>query len=242
VINLVMDIKKPSQQRTTPQLRIWDLPTRLFHWLLVLCVTGAIVTVNVGGTWMDWHVRFGIASFALLLFRVIWGLIGSRYARFTQFITSPAKTVAYLRGPQHKEAGHSPLGAWSVVAMLALLLLQSTSGLFTSDDVLTQGPFVQFISNDQVAWFTRINSFNEYFIYAIIGLHLVAITIFSVRGRGLVKPMLTGDAPKHTLPTGTQTARDDWRVRVAALLLAVLLIGLAWWLLDLTFNAPMSFG
>lgn len=74
---------------------------------------------------MDWHVRFGIASFALLIFRMLWGFVGSRYARFAQLITSPAKTLAYLRGPQHKEAGHNPLGAWSVVAMLALLLVQS---------------------------------------------------------------------------------------------------------------------
>lgn len=74
---------------------------------------------------MDWHVRFGIASFALLIFRMLWGFVGSRYARFAQLDTSPAKTLAYLRGPQHKEAGHNPLGAWSVVAMLALLLVQS---------------------------------------------------------------------------------------------------------------------
>lgn len=237
-----MENNQPNQQRAAPQLRIWDLPTRVFHWLLVLCVTGAIVTVNIGGAWMDWHVRFGIASFVLILFRVIWGIVGSRYARFTQFITSPAKTLNYLRGPQRKEAGHNPLGAWSVLAILLLLLLQSTTGLFTSDDVLTQGPLAQFVSNDQVAWFTRIHSFNEYFIYAVIILHLVAIAIYSLRGKGLVKPMMTGDVPKHTLPAGTPSARDDLRVRLGALLLGILLALLAWWLLDLTFHAPMSFG
>lgn len=237
-----MQNKHPTHQHAAPQLRIWDLPTRLFHWLLVLCVTGAIVTVNIGGAWMDWHVRFGIASFVLILFRIIWGIVGSRYARFTQFITSPTNTLAYLRGSQRKEAGHNPLGAWSVLAMLVLLLLQSTTGLFTSDDVLTQGPLAQFVSNDQVAWFTRIHSFNEYFIYAFIVLHLVAIAIYSLCGKGLVKPMISGDVPKHTLPAGTPSARDDWRVRLGALLLGILLALLAWWLLDLTFNAPMSFG
>ncbi len=237
-----MDNPQSRLHRSSPQLRVWDLPTRLFHWLLVISVTGAIVTVNIGGAWMDWHVRFGIASFVLLLFRIVWGLLGPRYARFTQFVTSPAKTLNYLRGDQRKEAGHNPLGAWSVLAMLALLVLQSSTGLFTSDDVLTQGPFVQFISSDQVAWFTRIHSFNEYFLYAIIALHLVAIAFYSVKGEGLVKPMVTGDIPKHTLPSGTQSARDDWRVRVGALLLGILLALLAWWLLDLMFNAPMSFG
>ena len=232
----------PKANGKLPQVRVWDLPTRLFHFLLAVCVTGALITVNIGGGWMDWHVRFGIASFALLLFRVIWGLVGPRYARFSQFFSSPAKTRAYLRGQASKTAGHSPLGAWSVIAMLMLFLLQSTTGLFTSDDILTQGPFVQFVSNSQVAIFTRIHSFNEYFLYAILALHLVAIAFYSLRKHGLVKPMVTGNVPTHTLPSGTQSARDDWRVRIGALLLALVLAALAWWLLDLAFNAPASFG
>ena len=107
-----------------PSLRIWDLPTRLFHWLLAVSITGALITINLGGGWMEWHVRFGIASFVLLLFRIVWGLIGPRYARFSQFVTSPSKTINYLRthrGARH--AGHNPLGAWSVIAMLMLFLL-----------------------------------------------------------------------------------------------------------------------
>jgi cytochrome b len=233
----------PQRNTTqTPRLRVWDLPTRLFHWLFALSVTGAIVTINVGGIWMDWHVRFGIASFVLLLFRMIWGLIGPRYARFSQFIVSPTKTLAYVRGSSPKQAGHNPLGAWSVLAMLLLFLIQSTSGLFASDDILTQGPFAQYVSNDQVAWFTRIHRLTEYALYAIIALHLLAISLYAIRGQNLVKPMVTGDAPKHTLPSGTQNARDDWRVRLAAGLLGIALAALAWWLLDLTFSAPASFG
>lgn len=229
-------------QKTAPTLRIWDLPTRLFHWLLAVSITGALLTINLGGGWMEWHVRFGIASFVLLLFRVVWGLIGPRYARFSQFVTSPSKTIAYLRishGSRH--AGHNPLGAWSVLAMLLLFLFQSSTGLFANDDVMTQGPLAQFVSNNTVALLTRVHRLTEYLLYAIILLHLGAIAFYSLRGEALVQPMVTGDVPKHTLPSGTQSARDDWRVRLGALVLAVAFGTLAWWLWDLAFNAPMSF-
>jgi cytochrome b len=228
--------------RQAPQLRIWDLPTRLFHWLLAVSITGALVTINLGGGWMEWHVRFGIASFVLLLFRLVWGIIGPRYARFSQFLTSPAKTIAYLReshGARH--AGHNPLGAWSVLAMLLLFIFQSATGLFTNDDVMTQGPLAQFVNNDTVALFTRMHRFSEYLLYAIIALHLAAIAFYTLRGEKLVQPMVSGDVPKHTLPSGTQSARDDWRVRLGALLLATALGTLAWWLWALAFDAPASF-
>ena len=227
---------------STPALRIWDLPTRLFHWLLALSITGALVTINLGGGWMDWHVSFGILSFVLLLFRVIWGLIGPRYARFSQFLCSPAKTLSYLRdGKGSRHAGHNPLGAWSVIAMLGLFLFQSSTGLFANDDVMTQGPLAQFVSNDTVALFTRLHRLSEYALYAIIALHLGAIAFYSFRGEGLVKPMVTGDVPKHTLAAGTHSARDDWRVRLGASILAAMLAALAWWLINLAFNAPASF-
>ena len=235
-------LRPRSTQQAVPALRIWDLPTRLFHWLLALSITGALVTINLGGAWMDWHVRFGIASFVLLLFRVIWGLIGPRYARFSQFLCSPAKTLAYLLDSKgSRQAGHNPLGAWSVMAMLGLFLYQSSTGLFANDDVMTQGPLAQFVSNDTVALFTRLHRLSEYALYALIALHLCAIAFYSFRGEGLVKPMVTGDVPKHTLNAGTQSARDDWRVRLGACILAAMLMALAWWLIKLAFNAPASF-
>ena len=231
-----------STPQAAPALRIWDLPTRLFHWLLVISITGALITINLGGAWMDWHVRFGIASFVLLLFRVIWGLIGPRYARFSQFLCSPAKTLAYLRDSKgRRHAGHNPLGAWSVMAMLGLFLFQSSTGLFANDDVMTQGPLAQFVSNDTVALMTRLHGLSEYVLYTLIALHLAAIAFYSFRGEGLVKPMVTGDVPKHTLTAGTQSARDDWRVRLGALILALMLGALGWWLVNLAFNAPASF-
>jgi len=98
-------------------IRIWDLPTRLFHWLLVLCVGGLIATGTVGGVWMEWHLRLGYAVLTLLLFRLLWGFLGGRWSRFASFIYSPRSLMDYLRGqaPLEHTAGHTPLGALSVL-------------------------------------------------------------------------------------------------------------------------------
>jgi cytochrome b len=99
-------------------VRIWDLPTRLFHWLFAVSVIGAVVTVKVGGSWMDWHMPLGVSALVLLAFRLIWGFTGSRYAKFANFVVAPRQTLAYLKTKPHpKVAGHNPLGAWSVLAM-----------------------------------------------------------------------------------------------------------------------------
>lgn len=221
---------------TNNTLRIWDLPTRLFHLALALCVTGAIVTVKLGGLWMDWHVRLGIISLALITFRVIWGFIGPRYARFTQFYASPRQVWAYFKAPT-KLAGHNPLGAWSVFGMLAIIGWQGTSGLFANDDILTQGPLANMVSS---AWSNRLTSlhqFNEIFLYAAIGLHLAAIAFYTYKGQRLIMPMVHGDVPADTLPHHTAPAQDDWRVRTSAALLALTLGTLAWWLIRLAFSA-----
>ena len=115
---------------TPHTVRIWDLPTRLFHWALAACVIGLVITAKVGGNAMEWHFRLGYAVLALLVFRVVWGLIGGRWSRFSAFLYSPARLVRYLRGNAHPEdsAGHSPLGALSVFALLAVLGAQVGTG------------------------------------------------------------------------------------------------------------------
>ncbi len=221
---------------TNNTLRIWDLPTRLFHLALALCVTGAIVTVKLGGLWMDWHVRLGIISLALITFRVIWGFIGPRYARFTQFYASPLQVWAYFKAPT-KRAGHNPLGAWSVFGMLAIIGWQGTSGLFANDDILTQGPFANMVSNAWSSRLTSLHQFNEIFVYAAIGLHLAAIAFYTYKGQRLIMPMVHGDVGADTLPHDTVPAQDNWRVRTSAALLTLTLGILAWWLIRLAFNA-----
>jgi cytochrome b len=225
-------------------IRIWDLPTRIFHAALALSVFGAIVTVKLGDAWMDWHVRLGIITLALIVFRIIWGLIGPRYVRFSQFVQSPAMVWRYLSTrpvSKQKTAGHNPLGAWSVVAMLLVLGAQASTGLFADDEILTQGPLVQFVSESTSSLLTGLHQWNETLVYIVVGLHLLAILIYTLKGEHLIEPMVTGDVPAHDLCSHTSPARDDLRVRSAALLLAVALGAAAWWLIELAHNTGGSF-
>ncbi|OZI74418.1 cytochrome b/b6 domain-containing protein [Bordetella genomosp. 12] len=208
-------------------LRIWDLPTRLFHWALVACVTGAFVTVKLGGLYMDWHVRFGLATLGLILFRLLWGVCGSRYARFTQFVRGPRALAAYLRG-QLRTAGHNPLGALSVLAMLLALGFQAVSGLFVSDDIMIQGPLNSAIAPELAARLTRLHKANEWLLLALVGLHVLAVLWHAlVLRQPLIKSMITGDGAASP---GLVPARDDLSLRLRALLLAACCAALVLWL------------
>src|SRR5690606_34310276 len=178
------------------KVRIWDLPLRLFHWALAGLVAVAIVTENIGGNAMIWHFRAGYAVLALLAFRILWGFFGSRYARFFSFLYSPSALLAYLRTPDARLPGHSPLGALSVFALIAVLLAHAVSGLFTTDDIVFDGPMVKFVSTEWVermSWFhTEVSA---WLVYGFVGLHVAAIGWYVLRRRNLVTPMITGDAP-----------------------------------------------
>ena len=229
--------------QASKKTRVWDLPTRLFHWLLVVCVVGALVTVKLGGSWMQWHLNFGIATLALLVFRLVWGLIGPRYARFQSFLPSIRAAWGHLRHAtktQMRQAGHNPLGAWSVYAMLGLLLVQASTGLFVSDDIMYQGPLSVLVSNDMVSRLTSLHKLGEWTIFTMLGLHIVAIGFYSLKGHGLVGPMIHGDANTEQLHANTVCAQDDWRVRTGALILAALLAWLAWWLSTAQFGGILS--
>ncbi|MCS7101478.1 MAG: cytochrome b/b6 domain-containing protein [Burkholderiaceae bacterium] len=210
----------------TPRLRVWDLPTRLFHWALALLVVCSVVTAQVGGLWMDWHMRAGYAALALLLFRLLWGVFGSRYARFTQFVRGPSAVLAYLRtlraGGAAPQAGHNPLGALSVLAMLAALLLQAATGLFANDAIATEGPLAKFVSGSTSDLLTRIHKLNQYVLYALVALHVAAIAFYRlIKREDLLLPMFTGD---RTGVAG-EPARDDLAMRLRAALLLALAAG-----------------
>lgn len=222
--------------------RVWDLPTRLFHWLFATAVIGAIVTVKVGGTWMDWHLPFGVTALVLLSFRVIWGFTGSRYARFSSFVKGPVAVWQYLRHPEERSPpGHSPLGGLSVVALLLVVAVQATTGLFATDDILTSGPLNPFVSSDTAALLTSIHKWNENILFGLVGLHLVAIAVYALRGKQLVPPMMTGNVPSETLPIDTVAARDTVGLKIWALALITVLGSLGWWLVNLAKAAPMGF-
>ena len=197
--------------------RVWDLPIRIFHWGLVTLVIGLVATGLMGGNAMVWHMRFGFAVLSLLLFRVVWGLIGGRWSRFGSFIYAPGTVLAYLKGsgkPEHS-VGHTPVGAGSVFAMLLFLLAQVGTGLFSDDDIATSGPLAKFVSNAVVGsatWYHK--NVGKYALLLLVSLHIAAIVFYLVkRKENLIAPMVHGDkALVRPLPA----SRDDANTRALA--------------------------
>ncbi|QSA96420.1 cytochrome b/b6 domain-containing protein [Methylococcus sp. EFPC2] len=182
----------------TVKVKVWDLPLRLFHWSLVLAVTAAIVTGEIGGAWADWHGRAGLLVLGLLVFRLIWGFVGSTHARFASFFPTPSKVLGYLRGAW-QGVGHNPLGALSVLALLTILALQVGTGLFANDDITFEGPLFHLIDKDLsdklTGWHARI----FWGLVSLLGLHIASIVFYArVKKHNLVGPMLTGhkEVPK----------------------------------------------
>lgn len=176
----------------TERIKVWDLPVRVFHWLLFLLIVGAIVTGKVGGGAIEWHGRIGLAIIGLLVFRIVWGFIGSSHARFSSFVPRPSSLNAYLRG-DWKGVGHNPLGALSVLALLALIGVQAATGIFGNDDIAFKGPLVDLVDKSLSDWLTSVHRLSINALIALIALHLAAIVFYAkVRKDDLVKPMLTG--------------------------------------------------
>lgn len=221
-----------GRARAIRSVRVWDLPTRLFHWLLAALVAVNIYTGTVGGlAEMDWHLWSGQAILALVGFRVVWGLIGSRRSRFADFVRGPTAVAAYARGLVAGRAtaslGHNPMGAWSALAMLACLAVQGVTGLYSSDDIFTEGPLAATVSGDTVKLMTAIHHWNSNVLFVLIGLHLAAVLGYLVVKRdNLIGPMLTG---RKRVPPGLP---EDDAPFVNPLWAAVALAaaaGLVWW-------------
>jgi len=173
-------------------IRVWDLPTRIAHWSVVALLVAAIASVKIGGNAMVWHGRAGLALLGLVVFRIVWGVVGSTYARFADFVPRPRAIVDYLAG-RWRGAGHNPLGALSVLALLALVALQSSAGLFANDDIAFYGPLAALVSDELGALATRLHRRAEWVLYAMIGLHVAAVMFhLHVKKENLIAPMITG--------------------------------------------------
>lgn len=209
------------------KILVWDLPTRLFHWLLVLCIAGAWITGENEA--YDWHMRFGYAILALVMFRILWGLVGSETARFASFVRGPGAIrdhLAELRRPGrlHAHVGHNALGALAVLALLLVVTVQAGSGLFTSDGVLTDGPLADRVSGATASLMRSIHLNNFNILLALAGLHILAILAYALFKRlDLVRPMVTGLA---SLPGNMPGPRIVSLVR--ALLVAALSATTIW--------------
>ena len=206
-------------------IRIWDLPTRLFHWALAVCVVSLVVTAKMNA--MDWHFRLGYCVLALLVFRIVWGLVGGYWSRFKSFLFTPGQFARHLSGKEEHSAGHSPLGALSVFALLLALVVQVATGLTSDDEISVSGPLTRFVSGDLVStatwWHAKIG---QYLLYVLVGLHVLAIVVYALRGKKLVGSMVTGD---KQLPASTRPSRDSAATRITALILLGAAGGLAWW-------------
>jgi cytochrome b len=217
------DGSKPLPDAGRP-LRVWDLPTRLFHWALVTLVIVSFVSGKVGGTWMRYHMWSGDTILALLVFRLAWGFVGGRYVRFSDFMRGPGAVLRYARTLMHRDApkhlGHNPLGGWSVLAMLASLLVQASTGLFANDDIITEGPLYPWVSKATSDWLTHIHMLNQQILIVLISLHVAAILFYlMVKHENLIRPMFTGR--KYWLGLGQPTADHPWRAVLIAGLSAV---------------------
>lgn len=205
------------------KLRVWDPPTRLFHWLLAALVAVNIYTGLVGGlTEMEIHFWSGYAILALIVFRLVWGVIGSRHSRFANFIAGPRRVVGYLanlaRGRHAPTVSHNPLGALSVLALLIVLAVQAGTGLFASDDIFTEGPLADTVSADAVNTLTSIHHAGATVLYVLIGLHVATVLAYlALLKVNLIRPMITGRKDAASFPgAADQPFASPWRAAVAA--------------------------
>lgn len=211
-------------------IRVWDLPTRIFHWVLVSGVLGLLTTGLIGGDAMAWHFRFGYMVLSLLLFRMVWGVIGGHWSRFGSFIYSLATVMRYFKGQRRPEhaIGHNPLGAGSVFALLGFLLMQVATGLISDDEIASSGPLSKFVSSalSGKATFYHAN-IGKFVLISLIVLHIAAIVFYYVKkGENLVRPMIQGD--KESLVAAPSSRDDVWTRTLAALVFLSCATLVAW--------------
>jgi len=217
-----------KQEHSPPAFRpvlVWDLSTRLFHWLLVALVTSSFLTAKIGGNLMLCHKWSGEAILALILFRVVWGFIGSAPSRFLAFLADPATVMSYaltlMRRETPRHIGHNPLGGWSVMAMLLALFIQAGIGLFANDDIATTGPLYKWVSKATSDWLSSIHRLNQVLIIILVAVHIAAVLFHLIYKReNLITPMITGKK-QWGKDGGENTSQQPlWRAAVVAVLAA----------------------
>lgn len=202
---------------------VWDLPVRLFHWSLVVLVFG--LWWSAENAYMEWHARMGYGVLFLVIFRLIWGLVGSSSARFCSFLHGPKQVIAYLRGQAPISMGHNPAGGWMVMVLLLLLISQATTGLLSNDDIMLEGPWVKFIDKTLSDFLTHWHKLQFKALALAIGLHVSAVLFYLlVKRENLVRPMLTGY--KHSATTWAMVRVSFGRALVVTVLAAAI-VGLA---------------
>ncbi len=230
----------------TPPLtrKVWDLPVRIFHWALVMCIIGANVSYQAGIEYFKYHLWSGYTVVILVSFRILWGLVGTYHARFWNFIRGPIPTLRYgfdlLRGKDAHYAGHNPLGAIMVVVLLLGLLTQGITGLFGNDEILNFGPLYGYISNELSLQLTSLHRNLFYWIMGAVVLHIVAVVAHRVfKGENLVHAMFTGRKPADAVKPEEEIKSS--RLWLALVVLAIVIGVLAWYVKHAPEPATMSF-
>ena len=208
-------------------IRIWDLPTRLFHWALAACVIGLVLTAQLGGSAMLWHFRLGYVVFTLLVFRLVWGFVGGRWSRWSALPLGLQQVRTYLQGRSSTEhlGGHNPLGSWSVLALLFFLSLQVATGLVSDDEISNTGPLSSLVSAHVASLATSWHKhWGKLTLIALVMSHLAAIAWYRWRHhQRLVSAMLHGDKQldQPVAPSQDHARNRTWGAIVMLLSIAL---------------------
>ncbi|QFU75493.1 hydrogenase [Halioglobus maricola] len=211
---------------------LWDIPTRLFHWSVVILL--GVAWWSGENERLDIHEWVGLTLITLVGFRLIWGVVGSVHSRFSDFVTGPGKILAYLKGEGSPTPGHNPLGAWSVLALLALILLQAVSGLFNTDDIFYNGPLYYAVDSDIRDTMGAIHEWAFTVLQGLVALHIAVVLYHQlVKKDGMIRAMFTGVAPQRS---GQKAPVAWWWALIAVAIVA----GALWWGLEQAPGPPPS--
>lgn len=221
---------RDDEPDTASRTRVWDLPLRIFHWALAAAVAVSLYTGLTGGfEEMDWHQTSGYFVLGLIAFRLLWGFVGTRHARFGSFLRGPGSVLAWVRGalrrsPPHA-AGHNPLAGWTIMLLLLALGVQAVTGLFSSDDLFVEGPLTHLVEGETVSRATSIHAWGQWTVGILVGLHLLALVVhrFVFRER-IILAMITGWRSDVPAAQGIRSHRLP-----VALVLAATVAAAVWW-------------
>jgi len=221
-----------TQASTPGKVPVWDVPVRLFHWLLLALVAFSWWSGEQGNDWLEYHAWSGCAILTLVLFRVVWGFVGSDPARFAHFVRSPRVSYAYFRSVLQRRPrvylGHNPLGGWMILSLLLVLLVQAITGLFGNDDSAYEAPLSHWLSHGTSSLITTLHAYNFDLLLGLVGLHVAAVLTHQLLRRDdMIKAMFTGVKSSVAGETAGRMV-STWRALALLGCIAALVYALLW--------------